>query len=216
MTPPRPFSIRPLGTPGLQPARPGPHLYDDWLQAELFEQRVVRLAGDLDEVTAGRMATELMMLDAAGDDPIHLQVTSRAGTVDAGLTLLDAIGVVGIEVRATVLGVAEGPACWAVVACHQRSAGPSARLSLTAPEVAGHGSAGDLAAWVERVDAGLARVAAVLAEASHLSVAEVTAALRERRHWTPDEAVEAGLLDEVAHPGASIHHLPRRIGFRPD
>lgn len=206
----------PPRVPRLSTHRPGPQLYDDWLRAELFEQRLVQLTGDLDDVTAGRMSTELFTLDAAGDEPIHLQVTSRSGTVDGALALVDAIGVVGVEVRATVMGAAEGPALWAVVACDRRTAGPSARLSLTAPDVDHHGRAAELVAWADRVADQLAAVARLIEAATSLSLDEAEAALRERRWWTPEEAVAAGILHEIARPGASIHHLPRRVGFRPE
>ena len=46
----------------------------DWLEGHLFDRRIVVLRGSLDDVTATRIASQLMTLDATGDDAVQLQL----------------------------------------------------------------------------------------------------------------------------------------------
>ena len=60
----------------------------DLMRARRFEQRVVLVNGDLDDVLAGGVATELMTLDACGDLPVRLLLNSGAGTFAAAFTVI--------------------------------------------------------------------------------------------------------------------------------
>jgi ATP-dependent Clp protease, protease subunit len=46
----------------------------DWLAQRLLDQRVVALAGEVDEDTANRVVAELGLLDASGDSPVELRL----------------------------------------------------------------------------------------------------------------------------------------------
>ena len=56
-----------------------------WLQERLFERRIVLCRGVLDDALAGRVAAELMTLDALGDGAIELQFDSQATVARAGV-----------------------------------------------------------------------------------------------------------------------------------
>ena len=71
-----------------------------WLHERLFERRIVLCRGTLDDRLAGRVAAELMTLDALGDGAVELrldcegvaghtrsQAVAQAGEVDGRLTL---------------------------------------------------------------------------------------------------------------------------------
>ena len=71
-----------------------------------------------------------MTLDATGDDPIQLHIDSPGGTLEAAMCLIDVIDLLGVELTATCIGQAAGPALGPLVVAHHRRATPHARFRL--------------------------------------------------------------------------------------
>jgi ATP-dependent Clp protease, protease subunit len=117
------------------------------VQDRLFDQRVVFLWGPLDATVAGQLAAQLMTLDATGDDPVQLLVDSPGGTLEAALCLVDVIDLLGVELTATCVGRAVGPAIGPLAVAHRRRATPHARFRLSEPVLEISGGARDLGAW---------------------------------------------------------------------
>jgi len=182
----------------------------------MFDRRVVFLSGTLDEAAAGRAAMELMTLDASGDDPIHLQMDTPDGTVEAALSLMDVVDLAGVPVRGTCVGLVGGPAVGVLAVCARRLATPHSRIRLAEPAGSFAGSATDLARWAEHHRDRWDLFCRRLATAVGRPVDRVTADLDTGRFLTADDAVAYGLVDEVCRPDADIYRLPGRpIGFQP-
>ena len=191
----------------------------DWSQVlaqRLFEQRVVVLAGRLDDANASRVSAELMTLDAEGDTAISLRIDCGDGSVALALTLMDVIELLGVPVHALCMGQVGGPAVGVLSACGRRSSMPSTRFSLREPTTEMRARAREVEQWAqlradewscftERVAAAIGRTAA--------AVAEVFAA---GAFMSAQEAMDFGLIDEICRPKGEIHQMPGPpIGFRP-
>jgi ATP-dependent protease ClpP protease subunit len=59
----------------------------DWLQAQLFERRVVLVLGWLDADLAGKATAALLALDARESRPIELHLDSPGGALEAAFAL---------------------------------------------------------------------------------------------------------------------------------
>jgi ATP-dependent Clp protease, protease subunit len=182
----------------------------------MFDQRVVLANGNLDDALAGRVATELMTLDASGDHAIRLLLNSGAGATAAAIMLIDVIDLLGVPVHATCIGVAEGPALGVLAVAARRFAIPHARFRLYDPADAFEGRACDVASWAARRETDAQRFCARLADATRRPASWIGDAIREGRYFDVHEAIRAGLIDEVARSSAaSLQHIDRPvIGFR--
>lgn len=194
--------------------RSGPPDLNGWARAALLERRTVSLNGDLDEEAATQLAAELMLLDAAGDGPVLLLVNSAGGSLDAALSLIDVIDLLGVPVHASCTGRAHGPALAVLSVPAHRVAGPHASLRCVEPPSTAEGKATDLAAWAEVRAGALDQVCTRMAAATKRPAEEVRTWWDERRYLTADQAMEKGLIDEVATPVAEVRTLPRQIGFK--
>src|SRR5262245_62015009 len=105
----------------------------DSLRARMFDLRTISITGRLDDEGASRVEVELMTLDANGDDEIQVLIDSGEGTLDAALTLIDVVDLLGVPVHATCLGRAEGPALAVLAVASKRSATPHCRLRASEP-----------------------------------------------------------------------------------
>jgi len=192
-------------------------MWADWLRGRMFDRRVVVVAGSLDDAVASRVAAELMTLDACGDEAVQLMLDSAGGTLEAALTVIDVIDLLGVPVHATCFGRAEGSAVGVFAVASRRVAAPHARFRMCEPASRFSGRASDVAAWATERERQLHRFSERLAAASGQPVDSILAATREGRYLDAHEASWFGLVDEIARPtAASVHPFARRpVGFGP-
>ena len=172
----------------------------DWLSERLLDRRVVALAGDLDEDTVNRTVAALALLDASGDEPVQLRLSGVSADLDAALTVVDALDLMGAPVHATALGTLTGPAVVLLAVADRRVAGPHAVLNLREP-ASGRGLHGrELEAWAAEHARQLRRLHERLASACGRPVDEIAADMAAGRVLTAQEAQEYGLADAAEPP----------------
>jgi ATP-dependent Clp protease protease subunit len=171
----------------------------DWLGERLLDQRVVALAGDLDDAAVNRAVAALALLDASGDDPVTLRLSGVSADLDTALPVVDALDLMGAPVHATALGRLTGPAVALLAVADHRVAGAHAVLHLCEPRTP-HGIPGrEVEARAAEHAARLRSFQERLAEACRRPVDEVAADMRAGRLLGAREAKVYGLVD-VAEP----------------
>lgn len=170
----------------------------DWLETELYRRRTLQLAGTLDDETGARLAAALMTMDAEGDDAVELRMTSSAGSIDAAFALIDTIDLLGVPVNATAMGAVFGPAAFVLALCPTRRAAPSALIRLSEPTSSHLGAPDELVRAAAEEARRMETLIERLAHACGRPAQEIGADIRTGRTFTAQEAVEAGLVDEIS------------------
>ena len=169
----------------------------DWLAQRLLDQRVVALSGELDEEQANRVVAQLGLLDATGDEPVHLRLSGVSADLGAALTLVDALDLMGAPVHALCLGTLTGPAVALLAVADHRVAGRHATVHLCEPR-SPHGIPGrELETLAAEHARQLRHLQERLATACGRPVDEIAADMRAGRLLTTEEAREYGLLDRT-------------------
>ena len=160
-----------------------------------------------------------MTLDAEGDEPVTLRVDCGEAALGPSLTLMDVIELMGVPVRALCLGQVGAGAVGVVAVCAHRAAMPSTRFSLCEPTTQLEAHVRNVAQWAELRADERARFCARVGAATGRPPAVVEEDMGRGRFLGAADAVEYGIIDEVAGPDAAIHRLPGSepppIGFRP-
>jgi ATP-dependent Clp protease, protease subunit len=199
-----PFPRHTPWLPELRPTAPGPVSASatvvgvhDWLAERLLDQRVVALAGELDDEAVNRSVAALALLDAGGDDPIRLRLSGVSADLDAALTIVDALDLMGAPVHATALGVLTGPAVALLAVADHRVAGSHAVLNLREPRGRRAMRGRDVEAWAEQQARQLRRLQERLAEACGRPVEQVAADMAAGLSLSAEEAQAYGLVDSA-------------------
>jgi ATP-dependent Clp protease protease subunit len=169
----------------------------DWLQEKLFERRIVFLTGRLDGALAAQVASQLTMLDAAGDAPIDVVVNSGDGTLEAAFVLIDVLDGTRATVRAQCQGQVSGSAIGVVAAAAERSATPHTTFRLIAPTTHVTGTPTELAAGSEQHRQLLWRFQARVARATGRAAEDVADDMRQGRYLDAQQALDYGLIDAI-------------------
>jgi len=190
--------------------------WSDGIRASLFDRRVVLLSGRLDAETMNRAAAELMTLDALGDEPIELQIDCAEGELEAALSLMDVIELIGVPVNATARGLVGGPAVGVLAVSAHRRATRHASFRLYEPKASFTGNAQDLAQWADHSLERSRLFCRRLAVAVHRAEEHVEADVAAGRFLSADEALAYGLIDEISGGRRGGPEPPGRpIGFAP-
>jgi ATP-dependent Clp protease, protease subunit len=191
----------------------------DWenqMREKMLERRIVTVRGTLDESLAGRVALELMTLDASGDEPITVHVDSAGGTLEAAFTVIDVIDLMGVPVHSVCLGRAEGPAVGVLSACDRRKIAPHGSLRLCEPRTEATGHASEMQRFAEQQRQQLDKFVELIAEITTRPVEHVEADVAAGRYLSAEQAVEYGLVDEIWAPKKRAADPDRPpLGFRP-
>ncbi|MGC2192407.1 MAG: ATP-dependent Clp protease proteolytic subunit [Candidatus Dormiibacterota bacterium] len=188
---------RPEGDPGPAPSYSQESPLTEFLEARLFEQRVIWVRGRLDDLVAMMAATQLMTLDGSGDDPIQLHLNSGEGTLTAALALMDTIAALGVPVEAVCAGRAEGPALGVLAVADRRQATIHSRLRFHDEEIVAVGTADAVVQELAQHQRQLERFIEQVARATHQPAERVEIDLANRRYFDVEEAIQYQLLDGI-------------------
>ena len=96
-------------------------------------------------------------------------------------------------------------------------AAPHARFRLIEPQSSFQGRASQLTGWIEHHRRQLEGFYERLSLATGRPASDIAADSRAGRYLDSRQALEAGLVDEIAVRGAELYRWPPRgFGFRPD
>ena len=177
-----------------------PTRFDDHLAAQLLTQRIVFLGTQVDEVSANRVCTQLLLLSA--EDPrtdISLYINSPGGLVTAGLAIYDTMRLIPNDVSTVGLGLnaSMGQFLLTVGTAGKRFALPNARIMMHQPSAGVGGSAADIAIQAENHEFMKRSIERITAEHTGQSRETISRDSERDRWFTAGEAKEYGMIDRV-------------------
>ena len=181
----------------------------------LFEERIVYLAGVVDDEATHRITAQLLLLTA--DDPardITFYINSSGGSVTAGMAIYDTMQLVRPDVATWAVGLAAsmGQFLLTAGAPGKRYALPHARILMHQPSASLGGTATDITIRAGVFGEMKREIAELTARHSGQPVETVTVDADRDRWFDAEQARAYGLVDHVA--GRSGPTAPtRRIGF---
>ena len=172
---------------------------------DLTANRTIHLTGEVNDMTALNIITQLRYLASRSDDDITIYINSPGGSVSAGLAIYDAMKFgIRCDVRTVATGIAAsmGALLLAAGTKGKRYASPNAEIMIHQPLSGVQGSATDIGLACEHIQRTKKRLNGILAEACGRTEAEV-AHDTDRDNWkTAAEAMAYGLVDHVGFPDA--------------
>jgi ATP-dependent Clp protease, protease subunit len=170
------------------------------IYSRLLNERVVFLGTEVNDEVANLVVAQLLHLEA--EDPekdIQLYINSPGGQVYAGMAIYDTIRFIKPDVATICCGIAMsmGSLILAGGAPGKRQALPNSRILIHQPHGGYQGQTTDIAIHARESQFLRRRMEEIYAEHTGRSVEQVGEDLERDRFFTPEEAVEYGLIDRV-------------------
>ncbi|MBG0851916.1 ATP-dependent Clp protease proteolytic subunit [Streptomyces spinoverrucosus] len=180
----------------------GTREYDPY--AKLFEERVIFLGHELDDVVANDIMAQLLCLESL--DPqrdISMYINSPGGDLTSLTAVYDTMQFVQPDIQTVCLGQANSVAAVVLAAGTpgKRLALPGARVVLSQPHSPGsQGQVSDLVIHGREVQRQRELVEGFLARHTSRDVAKVHEDIERDRVLTAEQALEFGIVDQVVTP----------------
>jgi ATP-dependent Clp protease protease subunit len=171
------------------------HPDHEWLDERMLQHRKVALSGTLDREASSRVAAALVHLDATGDEPVTLWLSSLTADLDAAFTLVDTLEQMRVPVHATCVGTLTGAAIVVLAVADRRAAGPSAIMHLCDPTPTGTDTALDPRAHARQHAQRLQRLHERIAAACGRDGDTVARDMHDERLLDAEQARAYGLVD---------------------
>ena len=173
------------------------------IYSHLLRERVVFVGTAIDDEIANLVVAQLLHLEA--EDPekdIQLYVNSPGGHVYAGLAIYDTMRFIKPDVATTCCGVAMsmGSLILAGGAHGKRAALPNSRILIHQPSGGFQGQSTDIEIHAKESLALRRRMEEIYAEHTGRTPEQVSTDLERDRFFTPEEALDYGMIDRVTPP----------------
>jgi ATP-dependent Clp protease protease subunit len=170
------------------------------IYSRLLRERVVFVGTPIDDEIANLVVAQLLHLEAEDPDKdIQMYINSPGGGVYAGMAIYDTMRFIKPDVATTCCGIAMsmGSLLLAAGAQGKRAALPNARILLHQPHGGYQGQTTDIQIHAKEAMELRRRMEEIYAQHTGRSIEEVSDVLERDRYFTPDQAVEFGLVDRV-------------------
>ncbi|MCD7821355.1 MAG: ATP-dependent Clp endopeptidase proteolytic subunit ClpP [Clostridiales bacterium] len=178
----------------------GERSYD--IFSRLLNDRIVFLAGEVDDSQAQVIQAELLYLEAQDPDKdIQLYINSPGGSVTAGMAIYDTMQYIKCDVQTICSGMAASMGAFLLSSGTKgkRIALPNSEIMIHQPSAGTQGKVTDMEIDVEHFLKIKQNLNSILAANTGKPV-ETIKAETERDHWlTAEEAKEYGLIDQVIY-----------------
>lgn len=178
----------------------GERAYD--IYSRLLKERIIFIAGGIDDNVASLVIAQLIFLEA--DDPdkdISIYINSPGGTVTSGMAIYDTMRYIKPDIVTIAIGSAAsmGALLLAAGAKGKRSALPNSKIVIHQPMGGMQGQASDIDIHARELLKTRDRLNKILAEATGQSIEKIAKDTDRDYIMTPEEAKKYGLIDKVIH-----------------
>lgn len=176
----------------------GERSYD--IYSRLLKDRIVFLAGPIDDVVANIVIAQLLFLES--EDPkkdIYLYVNSPGGDVSAGLAIIDTMNHIKPPVNTVCVGLAASAAAIIMASGEKgkRFALPNAEIMIHQPWGGAQGQTSDIEITAKRMLKTRENLNKILADKTGQPVSKIEKDVDRDYFMSADEAKKYGLIDEV-------------------
>jgi len=175
----------------------GERAYD--LYSRLLKDRIVFISGEITDVSANIVISELLYLDSLNNKEISLYINSPGGSVTAGMAIYDTMNFIKSDVRTIVIGMAASMAAFLLASGKpsKRCALPNAEIMIHQPLGGAQGQATEIKIAAERILRLKKKMNEILAEKTGKNVRKITQDTERDNFMSAVEAMKYGLIDEV-------------------
>jgi ATP-dependent Clp protease protease subunit len=176
----------------------GEREYD--IYSRLLNERIIFLGLPVDDQVANLVVAQLLHLESVDPDKdISIYINSPGGSIYAGLGIYDTMQFIKPDVATICCGIAMSMGSLLLTggAHGKRMSLPNSRILIHQPSAGFEGMATDIEIHAREIMKTRARVDEIYAHHTGQGIEQVHTDMERDRFFTPEQAVDYGLIDKV-------------------
>ena len=168
--------------------------------SRLLNERIIFLGQPVDDQIANLVVAQLLHLESQDPDKdISLYINSPGGSIYAGMAIYDTMQYIKPDVATICVGIAMSMGSLLLTggARGKRMALPNSRILIHQPSAGFEGQSTDIEIHANEILKTRKRIDEIYAQHTGQTEERVHADMERDRFFTPQEAVEYGLIDRV-------------------
>ncbi|WP_428833939.1 ATP-dependent Clp protease proteolytic subunit [Pantoea ananatis] len=170
-----------------------------FLQNKLLSSRSIIISGEVNQILAEKVVTQLVLLQSISNDPIRLYINSQGGHVESGDTIHDFIKFIKPDVHIIGTGwvASAGITIFLATKKEHRYSLPNTRFMIHQPMGGVRGPASDIEIEAKEIIRMHDRINKLISEATGQPLEKVKKDT-DRNYWmSPNEALDYGIVNKV-------------------
>ena len=166
---------------------------------KMMETRTIILSGEVDKDLAEKVVTQLLLLEAAGDDPIKVFIDTPGGDVDAGFAIFDMMRFVKPDVYTIGMGLVASAGALILLAApkEHRLAFPNSHYLIHQPLSGIRGVATEIEIHAKELEKLRVKLNQLISEETGQKIARVEKDT-DRDYWmNAEESITYGLISKI-------------------
>jgi ATP-dependent Clp protease protease subunit len=169
--------------------------------SRLFEERVIFLTTQIDDIAASDVISQLMVLESLdSDQDITIYINSGGGSMTSLASILDTMQYIGPHVSTVCLGAASSAAAILLAGGQKgkRYALPNSRIMIHQPSSpGGPGQASDIEIQAQEIERMKTWLSDSLVSFTGQTAEKINRDISRDKFLTAPEALEYGIIDEI-------------------
>ncbi|MCY4413781.1 MAG: ATP-dependent Clp protease proteolytic subunit [Alphaproteobacteria bacterium] len=177
----------------------GERMFD--IYSRLLKERVIFLTGPIDDAVASSLCAQLLFLESEGaKKDIYLYINSPGGSVTSALAIMDTMAYISCDITTLCLGQAASAGSL-LLSCGtpgKRTCLPHARIMVHQPLAHGiGGQVTDIDIHTKALLDVRQTLYDIYARTTKKPIKEIAHALERDNFFTPQEALDFGMIDKI-------------------
>ena len=175
------------------------HEYAYDLYSRLLKDRIVFIYGEIDDINANIIISELLYLGSLDHKDISVYINSPGGSVTAGLAIYDTFNYIKSDVRTISVGLSASMGAF-LLSCGKkgkRMALPNSEIMIHQPLGGASGQATDVKIAAERIIKIKEKLNRILAENTNNSYKKTCKDTERDFYMEASEALKYGIIDKL-------------------
>lgn len=175
----------------------GERSYD--IFSRLLKNRIILLAGEIDDNLANTVVAELLYLDSLSHDDISIYINSPGGNVTSGFAIYDTMNFIKSDVSTICLGMAASMGAFLLSSGKKgkRYALPNSEVMIHQPLGGASGQATEIKIAAEHILNTKKKLNDILAKNTGKSIKQIENDTDRDNYLSADNAKDYGLIDKI-------------------
>ena len=175
----------------------GDRAYD--LYSRLLQDRIVFLTGEINDLSANIIISQLLYLDSLSSEEIYLYINSPGGSVSSGMAIYDTMNYIKSDVKTIVIGMAASMGAFLLSSGTKgkRCALLNSEIMIHQPLGGAQGQATEIQIAAERIIKLKKKLNALLAGQTGKSIKTITKDTERDFYMSASMALDYGLIDVI-------------------